>query len=146
MANMSVERIYRALPDKPMRDEAELDEMLRRVLDIPEWDNARLGAVKLVVTSNRLVLRADDGSLVKGELPAPQSFAEAQNDRIAEIAATQRRQRELLYPPEKYLNPMRVQTEQFISELIGTRFDALEAQVLELQQQVDVLITHEIAA
>lgn len=143
MAKMSVERIYRALPDKPMRDEAELDEVLRHILKIPEWDNAKLGGYKAAVKHWQLVVRGPDGLIRKSsELPKPKS----ENDRIAEIAAEQRGQRELLTPDANYANPLRVQTEQFITEIIGARFDALEAQVRELQQQVDVLNTHEIAA
>jgi len=131
MANLSIERIYRALPDKPMRDEAELDEVLRHILKIPEWDNAKLGGYKAAVKHWQLVVRGPDGLIRKSsELPKPKS----ENDRIAEIAAEQRRQRELLAPDANYANPQRVQTEQFIQQVVGERFAALEEQMADLQQ------------
>jgi len=149
---ITIEALHAALPET-MADEGELDAVLRRIGRVPDHDHGKLDGMRAVVIHNKLVVQAPDGKLVKGELPTPQSFAEAETERMAKLAAEERRQRELLHPPEKYVNPMRVQTEAFITEIIGERYAALEEQVSDLreqvsdlQQQVDVLITHEIAA
>lgn len=149
---VDIEQIHAALPEV-IGDESDLDAILRRVCRVPDWDGAKVSALRTVAFHNRLVVQAPGGQLVKGELPTTKSFLEAENERIAEIAAEERRQREAMFPPEKYINPLRVQTEQFITEIVGTwhalledQVNALEAEVRELRQQLDVLITHEIAA
>ena len=129
-----------------MADDAALDAVLLRICRIPDWDRAALGAVRLVVTDNRLVLRAPDGSLVKGELPKVRAFQEVETERLAAAAADERRQRDLRFPDADYVNPRRAETEKFIQEVVGGRIDALEAQVLELQLQVENLQSMDVAA
>ena len=142
---VSIEAIYAALPET-MADEGEFDAVLRRVGRVADYDGAKLGALRTIVYHNKLVVRALDGQLVKGELPKAQSFAEAENERIAQVVARQRRQRELLTPDENYVNPQRVQTEQFIQQVVGERFAALEEQMADLQQQVEALQSQDVAA
>jgi hypothetical protein len=142
---LNIEQIYASLPDV-MADEGELDVVLRRMGRVPDYDNAKVSALRTIVFYNKLVVQAQDGRLVKGELPTPQSFAEAETERMASLAAEERRRRELLFPAENYVNPMRVETEKFILEVVSGLINALEQQVSELQEQVDFLIRHEIAA
>ena len=144
---VSIEAIYAALPDV-VGDEAALDAILRRIGRVPDHDNGKLDAMRAVAFHNRLVIQAPDGQFVKGELPKARSFMEVENERIAAMAAEERRRRDALTPDEKYVNPQRVQTEQFIQEIVGERFAALEEQVSDLQQQVEEMHSqsHEVVA
>ncbi len=142
---ITIEALHSALPET-LADESELDAVLRRVGRVADYDGAKLGALRTIVYHNKLVVQAPDGQLVKGELPTVQSFAEAENQRIQHVVAEQRRQRELLTPDENYVNPQRVQTEQFIQQVVGERFAALEEQMADLQQQVEALQSQDVAA
>jgi hypothetical protein len=136
MAGVTLESLYAGLPDA-IGDDAALDAVLRRIGRVADYDGAKLSALRTIVFHNRLVVQAPDGHLVKGELPTPQSFAEAENERIAQSVAEQQRQRELLTPDENYVNPARAETEKFILEVVGARIDALEKQVSDLHQHID---------
>lgn len=145
MAGTSLEALHAGLPDV-IGDDAALDAILRRVGRVEDYDNAKLGALRTVVFHNKLVVQAPDGQLVKGELPPVRSFAQIETERIAEIVAEQRRQRELLTPDENYVNPARAETEKFILEVVGARIDALEEQVSDLQRHIECMQSQEVAA
>src|ERR1039457_2302091 len=86
MPIMNLDALHAALPDS-VADEAELNRVLRRIGKVPEWDGAMLEAYRTAVYENRLVLRADDGRLVKAKpeeikkWPTEQERVEAQRVR-----------------------------------------------------------------
>ena len=142
MANMSVERIYAALPDKPMRHEAELDDVLRRVFKIRDGDEAKLGIYRKTVIHWNLVVRGPDGLIRKAPvLPK----AKSENERIAELAAEQRQEREAMWARQDHSNPMRAELERAVAEIVGARIEALEEQVTDLQQQLEALQSQDTA-
>ena len=86
MPIMNLDALHAALPNI-MADDAELNRVLRRIGKVPEWDGAMLEAYRTTVYENRLVLRADDGRLVKAKpeeikkWPTEQERVEAQRVR-----------------------------------------------------------------
>lgn len=140
---LEIERIYAALPAAPMVDEHELDDVLRRVFKIRDGDEAKLGVYRETVTRWRLVVRGPDGLIRKAPvMPKPKS----ENERIAEIAAEQRREREALWARQDHSNPMRAELERAVAEIVGARIEALEEQVTDLQQQVEALQLQDVVA
>jgi len=142
---VNIEQIHAALP-AVIGDEADLDAILRRVGRVPDYDNGKLDGLRAVAFHNKLVIQAPDGQLVKGDLPTPQSFTEIENARLAGLAAEERRRRESLFPAENYVNPMRAETENFILEVVSGCIEALQEQVSDLQQKIEAMQSHEVAA
>ena len=98
--------------------DGELDAVLTRLGKVPACDRAALDAIRVGVTHNRLVVRNAAEKIVKAsELPQPRT----ENERLAELAAEERRRRELLTPDADYVNPRRAETEKFILEVVGGR-------------------------
>jgi hypothetical protein len=139
---LEIERIYAALPDAPMADEHELDDVLRRVFKIRDGDEAKLGIYRETVNYWKLVLRGPDGLIRKvAALPKPKS----ESERIAEIAAEQRQERETMWARQDHSNPMRAELERAVAEIVGARIEALEEQVTDLQQQLEALQSQDTA-
>jgi hypothetical protein len=148
---MSIEAVFAALPDGPL-SEKEFDNALRRIFNVREGDFAKLDTYRTTAFHNRLMVKDEDGLLVKAaELPHWPSEEERLDARRAE-------ERRLRFPPkpkhfdgqklvdESDVNPFRTQLEQLISELVGARVDALEEQVSDLQQQIEAFTPLEVAA
>jgi len=140
---IDIERIYAALPAAPMADEHELDDVLRRAFKIRDGDQAKLGVYRETVIHWNLVVRGPDGLIRKAPvLPKPKS----ESERIAEIAAEQRQEREAMWARQDHANPMRAELERAVAEIVGARIEALEEHVTDLQQQVEVLQSQDVVA
>ena len=152
MTIMNLDAIHAALPST-MADEAELDRELRRVGKIAEWDRAMLEAYRTTVLHNRLVVRTADGRIVKAK---PEEFLKwpSEEERLEARRAEERR---LRFPPkpkhfdgkqlvdEPDYSPFRQQADMLRGEF-GPRFDALEEQLRDLQEQLAALTPFEVVA
>jgi hypothetical protein len=167
MPILNLDAVHASLPDT-MADEAELNRVLRRIGKIPEWDGAILDEYRLAVFHNRLVVQAEDGRIVKGELPKRRSFSEIENERHEALRVQERKERfgpgpeggagwistsrdgsdTMIWTEDTSgsPNPVRVQTVALINEVVAERFIALEERVSDLQEQLAALTPLEIVA
>jgi hypothetical protein len=103
----------------------------------------KLGVYRETVNYWKLVLRGPDGLIRKvAALPKPKS----ESERIAERAAEQRQEREAAWARQDHSNPMRIQTERFIREIVGDRIAVLEETVSDLQAQIEEMQSQQVAA
>lgn len=93
MRTVNLENLWEALRG-PWDSEQALDEDLRNLLRIPDNDGAALSAARLTVTANRVVVRAPDGRIVKGERPKVLSSIEQLQAATAAAVAQERAMRE----------------------------------------------------
>lgn len=155
---MNIDALYAALP-AVIGDDAALDRVLRRLGRIREWDGAGLGAIRAIAIQSRIVVRNEFGTIVKGKLPEPKTFVEAENERIAKQAADER---EMFFasmkPPPYSPDGLRIiqpddpdhpanQPDPRIAAAVARLIAPLEQQVTELRELVERLaVTHELAA
>ena len=151
MPILNLDNLHAALPDT-MADEAELDSVLRRIGKIRDYDGAELSRYRTAAYENCLVLQAPDGRIVKAK-PEEIKKWPSEEERLEERRAEERR---LRFPPqprhfdgkrlvdEPDFNPWRQQADMLRGEF-GPRFEALEARLHGLQQQIEAL-TPQVAA